>query len=119
MNSLNLQIIGWLLLLVAFESFALYYVQKAASEKNKKYLIITMIVYGIPVSLLLYKLLEFRKIGTVNFLWNVLSTCIGYGIGILWFGEKIVNLQFIGIVLGLLGLGLVIMGGNQPSKKID
>lgn len=120
MNNANLQIIGWLLLLISVESFALYYVQKAASEKNKKYLIVTMLVYGIPVSLLLYKLLEFRKIGSVNFFWNIGSSLIGFTIGILWFGEKLINLQLIGVLLGFLGLGLVLLGGNQQtSKKIQ
>jgi multidrug transporter EmrE-like cation transporter len=113
----NVQMIGWLLLVISVESFALYYLQKAASEKDKRYLIITMLIYGIPVSLLLYKLLEFRKIGTVNFFWNIGSSLVGFTIGILWFGEKLINLQLIGVLLGFLGLGLVMIGESSTQTK--
>jgi multidrug transporter EmrE-like cation transporter len=109
--------IGLLLLLVMFEFFALYYVQKASSEKDKRYLIITMLLYGIPISLLIYKLLEFRKIGTVNFSWNVLSSVYGLFIGIYFFKEKVINLQWLGVGLGTLGLGLIILSGKQNDDK--
>ncbi len=108
--------IGWLLLLVSFEFVALYSVQKAAEEKNKKYLIITMILYGIPISLLIYKLLEFRKIGTVNFSWNIFSTISGFCIGVFLFKEKLVSLQWIGVGLGFVSLALIMLS-NSPSTK--
>jgi multidrug transporter EmrE-like cation transporter len=113
MNNKNLEMIGWLLLLISVEFVALYSVEKAAITKDNNYLYMTMILHGIPVSLILYKLLEFRKIGTVNFLWNIFSTIGGLFISIYFFQEEISSLQWLGILLGIIGASIVILTGKE------
>jgi multidrug transporter EmrE-like cation transporter len=107
----------WLAILVFFEFWALYFLQKSQKVKDKKYLIFSMLLYGIPVSLLLYKLLEFKNIGIVNFLWNVCSTLAGIFIACYIFGETINHLQWMGVALGFLSVGLIIMGTQKKGEK--
>jgi len=74
-------------------------------------------IYGVLVVPLLIKTLEYEGIGIVNFIWNVFSTIIMFVIGIYVFKEKIANLQLIGVVLSLAGLGLILMSdGNSGSS---
>ncbi len=111
-----IKIFSWLAVLVFFEFWALYFVQKSQKVEDKRYLIFTMLLYGIPVSLLLYKLLDFKtNIGIVNFLWNVCSTLSGIFIACYLFKEKVNHLEWMGVALGFLSIGLIIMGGNQKG----
>lgn len=117
MDKKDVTLMGWLTVLVFFEFFALYFVQKSKKDDDKKYLLLTCLLYGIPVSLLLYKLLEFKSIGIVNFMWNVASTLCGFFIAMYLFGYKVNNLEWLGVGLGILSLGLIIMGGSQSKSK--
>jgi multidrug transporter EmrE-like cation transporter len=111
-----IKIFSWLAVLVFFEFWALYFVQKSQKVEDKRYLIFTMLLYGIPVSLLLYKLLDFKtNIGIINFLWNVFSTLSGIFIACYLFKAKVNHLEWMGVALGFLSIGLIIMGGNQKG----
>ena len=105
-----------LFVLIIFEFAALYYIQKAQKDKQKSYLVYTMLLYGIPISLLLYKLLDFKSIAIVNFMWNIFSTLSGFIITLFIFKEKIHNLEWIGAALGILSIGLIILGGKLKEK---
>jgi drug/metabolite transporter (DMT)-like permease len=112
----TLKIFGWLAILVFVEFWALFFVQKSQKIKDKKYLIFTMILYGTCISLLLYKLLEYKNIAIVNFLWNIFSTLSGFFIALVIYKEEINNLEWAGAALGILSLGLIIYGGSQKGK---
>ncbi len=117
MNQETLKIFGWLAILVFVEFWALYFVQKSQKVNDKKYLIFTMLLYGLCISLLLYKLLEYKNIAIVNFLWNIFSTLSGFFITLVIFKEHLNNLEWAGAALGILSLALIIYGGNQKGKK--
>jgi drug/metabolite transporter (DMT)-like permease len=51
----------------------------------------------------------------INFFWNIFSTISGFTIGILLFKEQVNHLQWIGISLSLLGIGLVILNDYQEK----
>jgi len=111
------QVIFFFVILICTEFIALWSVQKYAKDnKNIKFMILTMVLYGIPISLLLYKLLAFRNIAMVNFLWNVFSTMSGFFITLFIFKEKIHNLEWLGAALGLLSIFLIIYGGSIKDK---
>jgi len=116
MKSETLKIFGWLALLVFVEFWALFYVQKSSKTNNKKYLIITMLLYGFGVSLLLYKLLAYKNIAILNFLWNIFSTMSGFFITLVIYKEHINHLEWAGAALGILSLALIIYGGQQKGK---
>jgi len=69
----------------------------------------TSLNYGLLVVPLLALSLKYEGIGIVNFLFNIFSTLIVFTIGIYYFKEKVNNLQFIGVIMSLFGIGLVLM----------
>jgi drug/metabolite transporter (DMT)-like permease len=111
------RVIFFFIILVCTEFVALWSAQKYANNTSQKqFMVLTMVLYGIPISLLLYKLLEFRNIAIVNFLWNVFSTMSGFLITLFIFKEHIHNLEWLGAALGLLSIFLIIYGGSVKNK---
>jgi multidrug transporter EmrE-like cation transporter len=103
-------------ILIAVEAVALYSIEKFAKERQIKFFITTAICYGILIPYLLYRNLMYKDIGMINFFWNIFSTMSGFAIGILIFKEQVNNLQWIGISLSLVGIGLVILNDYQKTK---
>jgi multidrug transporter EmrE-like cation transporter len=102
-------------ILISFEAVALYSIEKYSKVKQIKFFVITMLCYGIAIPYLLYKNLVYKDIGMINFFWNIFSTISGFTIGILLFKEQVNHLQWIGISLSLLGIGLVILNDYQEK----
>lgn len=97
-----------LLALISFENVALYSIKKfTVNPLNYNWLILSCLIYGLTIPPLLYKMLAYEGIGMINFFWNIFSTLSGFMIGILLFSEVVTNLQWIGIILSMLGIGLV------------
>lgn len=113
MNPIINKILILMLILSAFESGALYSLQKFAKEPKKKiYYIIACLLYGLVVTYLLYKNLKYEGIGMVNFFWNVFSTIAGFMIGIYLFKEKVSGIQWMGVALSILGLWMILATKN-------
>lgn len=108
-------ILYYLVLLTIVEAIALYSIKKSVvTPSNKRmYFLISIIFYGLGVSYFLYKLTEIEGIGMVNFLWNIFSTLTGFLIGIYLFSEEAALVQWIGVGLGFLALGLIILGDTR------
>jgi drug/metabolite transporter (DMT)-like permease len=107
--------IGFLSLLAVVELGALYSLQRYAKHPNEtQYLVVAMLIFGTAVPLLLLKNLQYDGIGHVNFFWNILSTMAAFAMGIFLFGEKLNQLQLMGVLVALLGVGLVLL--NQAAK---
>lgn len=70
-------------------------------------LILTFIIYCIVPMLVLFSL-KYEGIGNTNLYWNVLSTVAVYILAVLYFGEKITNLQCLGVFLAITGVLLII-----------
>jgi multidrug transporter EmrE-like cation transporter len=92
------------------EALGLYWLRVGSMEAFLK----ATLAYGLGVTYFLSRSLKYEGIGMTNFLWNVMSTMIGFGIGIFLFQEQVHYLQTIGVVLGLLGVGLIAMA---PERK--
>lgn len=118
-NTNTYRMIAWMAVLVFCEFWALYFIQKAQKVNNSKLVIPSMLLYGFGVALLLYKLMNFRSIAIINFLWNVCSTISGFFITLYIFKEKVNNLEWLGAALGVLSIGLIIYGGNQKEQKAN
>lgn len=110
-------ILYYLVLLTIVEAIALYSIKKSVVTPSNKqmYYIVSIIFYGLGVSYFLYKLTEIEGIGMVNFLWNIFSTLSGFLIGIYLFSEEAAMLQWIGVGLGFLALGLIILGDSKKQ----
>ena len=104
------EMIRYILILVVFESVAFYSLSKHHATHKKVYLFTAMLIYGVVVANMLAKSLDYGSgIGTVNFSWNCCSTVTAFLIGIYLFGEKVNNLQWIGVGLALTGLALIVL----------
>ena len=75
---------------------------------------IASVMYALCVVPLIHITLQYEGVGITNFLWNIFSTLIMFGIGIYVFKEKVHSLQLIGILVCLLGVGLILM---SPEDK--
>jgi len=75
---------------------------------------ITSAIFALGVVPLLHMSLQYEGIGLTNFLWNVFSTLVMFAIGIYIFKEKTKRLQFIGVLVSLLGVGIILM---SPEDK--
>jgi len=102
-------------LLVAFEALALYSLkQYTVSNKSLSYLV-AVVVYGLAVTFVLTKLIEYRGLGLGNFMWNIFSTIVGFLIGMYLFDERATSMQWIGVGLALLGLSLIVLGDTSQK----
>ena len=110
---INLQVLYFICILVFFESIAFYSLSKYNQTSKRRWLFTAMIIYGVVVVTLLTKALKYRGIGSVNFVWNCFSTVTAFLIGVMLFGEKVNNMQWIGVALAMVGLSLILI---EPSK---
>ena len=105
-----LEALGWITIVSIVESFALFFVRQGGLLSTIK----ASLIFALGVVPLLTQALKYDGIGIVNFIWNILSTLAGFGIGMYFFGEKIYGMQQIGILLSLAGLALIQM---SPKGK--
>lgn len=94
----------------AVEALALYYI-RAGGLMNVS---IASVLYAAGAVPLLSFATKYEGIGISNFLWNVLSTLIGFGIGIYFYKEKIHNMQIMGVIVSLVGVGMIL---SDPGAK--
>jgi multidrug transporter EmrE-like cation transporter len=95
----------WMSVLSSVEAVALTLLRMGGTQK----IIAASLVYGLAVVPLLVKTLEYEGIGMVNFLWNIFSTILMFGIGMYVFKEKIHYLQVIGILISFIGIAMVLL----------
>jgi len=101
---------GLVAVAAAVEAVALYFI-RAGGIMNVS---IASILYAAGAVPLLSFATKYEGIGIANFLWNVLSTLIGFGIGIFMFKEKIRNMQIMGVLISILGVGMILL---DPDAK--
>lgn len=70
-------------------------------------LVLCLLIYCIVPILILFSL-RYDGIGNTNLYWNVLSTVFVYMLAVFYFGEKISNVQCLGVFLAITGVLLII-----------
>jgi multidrug transporter EmrE-like cation transporter len=105
-----LEALGWISVVSVVEAFALYYVREGSLFSAIK----ASLIFALGVVPLLSQAVKYEGIGIVNFIWNILSTLAGFGIGMYFFGEKLHGMQQLGVLVSLLGLALIQMA---PKKE--
>ncbi len=94
-----------LLILCIFEAIALTLIRVGDTRK----VVVASFIYGLIVVPLLYVSFKYQGLGMINFMWNVFSTLLAFLVGFYMFNEKVDNLQILGAMISLLGLGLIIL----------
>jgi hypothetical protein len=77
---------------------------------NTYYLLIPSIMYSFQITLFYYGL-NVTSMAVLNIIWNLLSSILVTILGLFYFEEKITNLKFYAILLGLFSLFLFLIDG--------
>lgn len=96
---------GFVTITAVVEAVALYYIRAGGLVNTS----IASVLYALGAVPLLAFATKYEGIGISNFLWNVLSTLIGFGIGVYFYKEKIRNMQIMGVILSLVGVAMILM----------
>ena len=96
---------GFVTITAVVEAVALYYIRAGGLVNTS----IASVLYAVGAVPLLAFATKYEGIGISNFLWNVLSTLIGFGIGVYFYKEKIRNMQIMGVILSLVGVAMILM----------
>jgi multidrug transporter EmrE-like cation transporter len=78
-----------------------------------KYLLVGIVIYGVIIPYMIVKTLNYDGIGTVNLMWNIITTVAMIIIGYYLFNEKITNLHIISLMLGIASIVLLHMAGDD------
>ena len=92
------------------EAFGLYFIRSGGMLNMVK----GALFYGLGVVPFLSWAVKYEGIGIVNFIWNILSTLIGFAIGVYMYKEKVGSMQIMGIIVTLLGLAMILL---DPEPK--
>ena len=100
----------WLFLLISVEVTTWYFLKKYYLVDNgncKNLFLATFLFIYAFIPFILIKLVSYEGIGIINMIWNICSTTLVIIIGYYIFNEKINNLQYFGIALGLVSIFLL------------
>ena len=86
------------------ETLAMTAITKYSKGSPVYYMIIGMLIYGIIIPITVLKTLSFAGIGTVNFLWNIITTVSMIIIGHYYFGDRMTHLHITSLLLGIASM---------------
>ena len=104
-------------LLAGSEIIAMTVLTSCAKNYNLYYLIIGVLIYGAVIPYLVIKATKFDGIGTVNFLWNIITTVSMIIIGYYIFGDKVSHLHYISFFLGIASIIVLYMASKGKNNK--
>lgn len=94
-------------LLAGSETIAMTSITKFSKNKNFLYMLLALLIYGIIIPFIVLKTLTFAGIGTVNFMWNIITTVSMIIIGHFYFGDRMSNLHLISLLLGIASITIL------------
>lgn len=104
LKSLDLKLVGIILALVAAESFAQLFLEKATLKSKKNINLVLGIILYLIVGYLYYIALTSKvPLAIVNIIWQTSTIIIITLISIFYFKQKITKKEIIGIVILLIG----------------
>ncbi len=104
---LSVPAIVWLLISSVFFAAGEFLSKKWGMAPNFNNTILVIIAYSISSLLWLPALLHKNQLAIMGTFWLVLATIATVAIGVLVFHEKLNNLQWLGVLLALVALGLL------------
>ena len=91
-------------LLAGSETIAMTAITKYSKTNNKLFMLFGFLIYGFIIPFVVLKTLTYSGIGTVNFMWNIITTVSMIIIGHFYFGDKMSNLHLISLMLGIASI---------------
>ena len=98
------KLVIYTLILALGETIAMTFITKYSKTYNLAYIITACILYGLLIPYAILVSLNYNGIGTVNLLWNIITTVSMIFIGYYLFNEKINNLHFVSLFLGVASI---------------
>jgi multidrug transporter EmrE-like cation transporter len=95
------QLVAYTIALALGETIAMTALTKYSKSYNINYLIAGIALYGILIPYMIISSLNFSGIGTVNLLWNIITTVSMIVIGYYLFNEKVNHLHIVSLLLGI------------------
>lgn len=95
------QLVAYTIALALSESIAMTALTKYSKSYNTYYLIAGIVLYGIVIPYMIITSLNYSGIGTVNLLWNIITTVSMIVIGYYMFNEKVNHLHIVSLLLGV------------------
>lgn len=96
---MDLTVIGLLLLIVATETSAQYFIQKKIKVNENTYLIIGILLYGMVGAIYYNILKQGKKLAIANTLWNAGTEITVAVLGFLLFKQKLTYKQVAAIIV--------------------
>jgi multidrug transporter EmrE-like cation transporter len=87
-------------------------------DPSKAYLYLLAVLFYSLVCLLLVLSYKFKGMGLVNVLWSGISVLFVVSVGMIFFNETLTRMDFLGIVLILLGITCVLWEGSHDSFRV-
>ncbi len=94
-------LLGLTTILAGSETLAMSALTQYAKSQNLVYMAVGALIYGLVIPFTITQSVTFAGIGTVNFMWNIITTVSMIVIGHFWFGDKISHLHIISLLLGI------------------
>lgn len=117
MNGIFNNIISLTAMLAGSETVAMTALTEYAKSKDATYkyllLILSVAIYGGFIPYMVLKSLDYEGIGTVNFMWNIITTVSMIIIGYYVFGDKVNHLHVISLMLGVASIILLYIANQQ------
>lgn len=113
-NSILNSVFTLTFLLAGSEIVAMTSLQQYVKKNfDLKYLLIGIVIYGVIIPYMVVKTLNYDGIGTVNLMWNIITTVAMIVIGYYLFNERITHLHIISLMLGVASIVLLYMAGDD------
>lgn len=96
-------------ILAGSETFAMTMLTKYAKDGKPLFLLTSVLLYGLIIPFFILKSLNFDGIGTVNLMWNIITTVSMIIVGYYFFGEKITHMHLLSLLLGISSVVLLFM----------
>jgi len=94
-------------LLAGTETIAMTAITKYSRNKNIWYMAIAILLYGIVIPFSVYHSLSYSSIGTINFMWNIITTVSMIIIGKLLFDDTVTHLHLISLLMGIASMAIL------------
>lgn len=107
------QLFAYTLALALSETAAMTALTKYSKSHNNNYLIAGIVLYGIVIPYMIIISLNFNGIGTLNLLWNILTTVSMIIIGYYIFNENINHLHLLSLLFGIASIVILYLADGR------
>ncbi len=91
-------------ILAGTETIAMTALTEYSKNSNMKHLLLGVFIYGFAIPYLILKSLNFKGIGTVNCMWNIITTVAMVAIGSYMFNDNVNRLHLVSLVFGVASI---------------